>query len=580
MQRRPAAILAADVVGYSRLMGEDDLGTHNRVKSLRLDVFEPLIRAHSGRVIRLIGDGILVEFGEVLGAVQCALTVQRSIAEGCLGLSPKQQLKLRIGVHSGEVIVDEDDIFGDDVNIAARLEQLAEPGGVCLSARAYQDVTGKIEDIFEDGGTPLLKNIAKPVSVWHWPPRGRNGVWSSLPLPEKPSIAVMPFVTLSEDPADELLSDGIVADLTTALARMNWLFVAARCSSFVFKGQNIDLREVAGRLGVRYLLEGSFRRSLRQVRLTGQLIDGLSGAHVWAGQFDGDADDALDLQDQLTESVVAAIEPSVMQAEIAKARSMRPHDMAAYHYYLQALGLLTVPADDPDRDWLDDSRALLAKARDLDPSFAPALALAAYFEAIASYFGRTANKRFALELAERAVRADPDDAFVIGLYGFVMTASREPGAIDRALIHVDRALALNQNSPLIWQFSGEIRMYKGDHETAVRHLRKSMRLNPLDTRTIWNPTFLAYAYFFLGNAEEAVKWAELAALTCRNPITYRGLAIAHVLAGNLEAANAAIQALLKLQPNSCLARSKNAAYRRPEDLALYVDCLRKAGLPE
>lgn len=580
MERRFAAILAADVVGYSRLMGEDEAGTHARVKAMRLDVLEPLIRAHSGRIVRLVGDGSLVEFSSTVDAAQCALAVQRTIAEGCLDVSAEQQFRLRIGIHAGEVIVDEDDIFGDAVNIAARLEQISESGGICLSARVHNEVFGEIDDVFEDGGTPFLKNIAKPVSVWFWPPTGRHGVWSSLPLPDKPSIAVMPFASLSDDATDECFVDGMVDDLTTALAQMSWLFVVARSSAFVFKGQNVDVREAASRLGVRYVLEGSVRRGSQRVRITAQLIDASSGAHIWADQFDGKSEDVLDLQDQITASVVAAIEPNLLRAEIENARRMRPEDMAAYHYYLRALGLQTVTAADVEDDRFDEARDLLAKAIDLDSKFAPALALAAYFEAQAELFGRSSSAENALELAERAIRADPNDPIVLGYYGFVMTISSEPDAIERAAAVVDRALALNQNSPLIWSFSGEVRMYLGDHKTAIDHIRRSMRLNPLDTRTIWNATFLAYAHFFMRQPNEAVKWAERAVLTCRNPVTYRVLAIAHAAAGHLDTAHAAIQTLLKLQPNSSLSRSKGSAYKRSEDLDLYIEALRKAGLPE
>lgn len=580
--RKHAVIMFADVAGYSRLVGLDETGTYARLKALRLGILEPLIRAYGGRIIQLTGDGVFVEIVNALDAAECAIAIQRSIGEQNIDLPESDRLMMRIGLHAGDVLLDEDNVFGDTVNIAARLEKVAEPGGICLSAEIYEEIVSSIGEVFEDGGTPPLKNIIRPVRVWLWPPSGRRGPWSPLPLPDKPSIAVLPFANFTGKPEDEWLADGIVEDLTTALGRLDWLFVVARTSAFAFKGQSPDVREAARRLGVRYVLEGSVRRAGSQVRVTGQLIDASTGSHLWAGRFDGNPRDAFDLQDQITESVAAAIEPELLNAEIAKARFVRPEDMAAHDYYLRALGLMTAAFADVRDSRFDEARALLKEAIGRDPNYAPALALAAHFEVMAGLFGRDSDSHDdPLELAERAFRADRNDPVVLAHYAFVLATIKSGTAdLERATAIADRAIALNQNSPFIWSFSGEIRMYLGDHETAIDHLHRSMRLNPLDNRTIWNSTFLSFAHFFMRRPAEALKWAERAALTNHNPVTLRALAIARVESGQVAAARTAIETLLELQPNSCLSRSSKASYNRPQDLDYYIEALRKAGLPE
>lgn len=584
MQRRLAAILAADVVGYSRLVSLDETATFTRLKALRTEVLEPSVASHDGHILNYAGDGVLADFPSVVRAVECALSVQRAAAERDPEAPPDRRMMLRIGVHTGDVIADEaGDLYGDAVNIAARLEQLAEPGGICLSDRAHEETLGRVDATFEHGGEPPLKNITRAVGIWFWPAGDRGGrAPRLLPPVDKPSIAVLPFDNFGSGADAATLADGMVEDLTTALARLNWLFVVARTSAFALKGQAVDAREAGRRLGVRYLLEGSVRCAGERVRITGQLIEAASGAHIWADHFDGPIGDIFGLQDEIVAATVGAIEPSVLRAEVERARIAPPEDIRAHHLYLRATGLMGDAFTNPEGGALDEARALLARAIELDPTYAPALALAGYYEAKAFLFGRhadtAAGKRYALELVERAVRADPEDPLALGAYGFV--CANAVGDLDRAAAFADRALALNQNSPLLWNFAGEVRMYLGEHDRAIECFHRSMRLNPLDSRTITNAAYLAFAYLFLRQPVEAVHWAERAVLAARNPLTYRILAASLAAADRIDEARVAMAEMLRLQPNACLRRSRGANYKRPEDLAIYVESLRRAGAPE
>src|SRR5213082_190377 len=317
--RRLAAILAADVAGYSRLIGTDEQGTLNRLRSIRTALVDPKTNEHHGRLVKTTGDGLLVEFGSVVDALRCAVEIQQSMAGQDTGLSDK--IEFRVGINVGDIVVEDGDIFGDGVNVAARLEGLAEPGGICVSARVQEDVAGKLNLAFEDIGEQALKNIARPIRVYRVrvaspsisPPQ------AALPLPDKPSIAVLPFQNMSGDPEQEYFADGMVEEIITTLSRIRWLFVIARNSSFTYKGRTIDVKQVARELGIRYVLEGSVRKAANRVRIIGQLIDTATGAHIWADRFDGALDDIFELQDQVASSVAGAIEPKLRHAEIERA---------------------------------------------------------------------------------------------------------------------------------------------------------------------------------------------------------------------------------------------------------------------
>jgi TolB-like protein/class 3 adenylate cyclase/Flp pilus assembly protein TadD len=584
VERRLAAIIAADVAGYSRLTGLDEAGTHRRLMSLRDELLEPLIHKYGGHVVSYTGDGALAEFPSLVRAAECAVAIQRSAAEREPDAASDRRLSLRMGLHFGDVIASGADIHGDGVNIAARLEQLAEPGGICLSERAHEEIAGKVDVECDYGGEPALKNIAQRFGVWFWPTARRSGrAPRILPPPDKPSIVVMPFEVLGANGDDEGLADGVVEDLTTALARINWLFVISRISAFALRGLKIDAAEIGRRLGVRYLLEGSIRRAGSKLRITAQLIDTGNNSHIWADRFEGTEDGLFDLQDEIVSSTIGAIEPKLLNAEAERARGARAEDARAHHFYLRATSLMGTALANPSSGALDEARELLRQAIEMDPGYAPVLALAAYFEAKAVLFGRhkddQAGRRLALELAERAVQADREDPMALGAYGFV-SANAAAGDVHRGAIYLDRALALNANSPLLWNFAGEVQMYLGNHERAVECLHRSMRLNPLDQRTVTNASYLAFAHLFLRHAEEAVRWAQRAVLIAPNPLSYRILAASLAEAGRIEEARDAARELLKLQPNSCLQRSRKANYSRSEDLELYVSALQKAGLPE
>ena len=340
MERRLAAILAADIAGYSRLMGANEEGTLAQLKSIRKALVDPAIAAHRGHIVKTTGDGMLVEFASAVDAVRNAVEIQRSMAEQNAAVPQDQRIEFRIGIHVGDIIFDDNDIFGDGVNIAARLEGIAEPGGVCMSDDAYRQVRGKVEIACDDMGQQSLRNIAEPMRAWRvrltgqTPSAVKSGLVMSqpqvLPPPDKPSIAVLPFQNMSGDPEQEYFADGMAEDIITALSRFKALFVIARNSSFTYKGRAVDVKQVGRELGVRYVLEGSVRKAANRVRITGQLVDTATGAHLWADRFDGGLGDIFDLQDQVTESVVGAIAPVVEKAEIERAKRKPTESLDAY----------------------------------------------------------------------------------------------------------------------------------------------------------------------------------------------------------------------------------------------------------
>jgi adenylate cyclase len=396
--RRLAAILAADVAGYSRLMGEDEASTARALRGHRAAA-NPLVATHGGRIVKTTGDGVLIEFGSVVGAVECALALRQLAAERNAGIAGERRMEWRIGIHLGDVLVEGDDILGDGVNIAARLEGIAEPGGICISEDAFRQVRGKVETEFADIGEQSLKNIARPLRVYRVRralthsaatapgsslsrsagegAEGRSpeaGEGSTLAPPDKPSIAVLPFANMSGDPEQEYFADGMVEEIITALSRIRWLFVIARNSSFTYKGQSVDVKQVGRELGVRYALEGSVRKASGRVRITAQLVDALSGAHLWADRFDGSLEDVFELQDQVAISVAGVIEPTLRQAEIEHARRKRPDNLDAYDLYLRALPFAFVGMPETADKALD----LLEQAIAIEPEYGAAHAFIAF----------------------------------------------------------------------------------------------------------------------------------------------------------------------------------------------------------
>ena len=426
LERRLAAILAADIAGYSRLMERDEAGTLVRLRTLRRDLIDPKMAEHKGRIVKTTGDGILVEFPSVVEAVDCAVALQRGMAARNNATAEDERIQFRVGINSGDVIVEDGDIHGDGVNIAARLEGIAEPGGICVSGIVHDQVQGRLDCAFEDIGEQSLKNIARRVRVYRvgpkrplaspYPPPGEGGLGAAgpaLPLPDKPSIAVLPFQNLSGDPEQEYFADGMVQEIITALSRIRWLFVIARNSSFTYKGQAVDMKQVGRELGVRYLLEGSVRKASGRVRITAQLIDAATGAHLWADRFDGLLDDIFDLQDKVAISAAGVIEPTLRQAEIDRARRKRPDNLDAYDLYLRALpfAYTSMPED------ADKALGYVEQAIELDPDFAVAHAIIAWCQEQRYLRGGLDEgaKVIALRHARLAMAMDRSDTTVLAI---------------------------------------------------------------------------------------------------------------------------------------------------------------------
>jgi len=592
VERRLTAILAADVAGYSRLMGANEEGTLAQLKSIRKALVHPTIAAHRGRIVKTTGDGMLVEFASAVDAVRNAVEIQRGMAEQNTAVPQDQRIEFRIGIHVGDVIFDDNDIFGDGVNIAARLEGIAEPGGVCMSDDAYRQVRGKVEIACDDLGPQSLKNIAEPMRAWRVRLTGQtaSAVKSgsavsqprALPLPDKPSIAVLPFQNMSGDPEQEYFADGIVEDIITALSRFKALFVIARNSSFTYKGRAVDVKQVGRELGVRYVLEGSVRKAANRVRITGQLVDTATGAHLWADRFDGSLDDIFDLQDQVTESVVGAIAPVVEKAEIERAKRRPTESLDAYAVYLRGVAKFYQYGS---RQANGDALRLFNSAIELDPDFASACGRAASCYAYAKgngWISVTANEIAEVtRLAQRAVELGKDDAIALADGGWASAYVVRDLELGAALI--DRALVLNCNLAEAWYCGGWTKIWLGEREAAIERFARAMRLNPLDPSMLQMRAGTAHAHFFLGRYDEAASWAAMALQD--NPDIQGGLRIhaaSNAMAGRSEQAQKAVARLRQLNPELRVSNLKDllGPYRHAEYISRYEEGLRQAGLPE
>ena len=537
--RRLAAILAADVAGYSRLMGADEEGTLERLKALRRELLDPKIAEHHGRIVKITGDGLLVEFASVVDAVRCAVEMQQAMGERNTGVAADTRIELRIGINLGDVIVEGDDLYGDGVNIAARIEALADPGGVFVSNTVHEHVRDRLPLGFEDLGEQQFKNIARPVRVY----RVRNPAAAMspsgpsspvLPLPDKPSIAVLPFANMSGDPEQEYFADGMVEEIITALSRIRWLFVIARNSSFTYKGRAVDMKLVSRELGVRYVLEGSVRKAGGRVRITAQLIDALNGAHLWADRFDGPLEDVFELQDKVALSVAGVIEPTLRAAETRRTAAHPTADFTAYDLYLRALPIFYTLT----KEGVLQALALLEQAIARDPNYGPALAWAAMCH-LWRYFDDwsdepEAARRDGIRLAQRALEAAGDDASVVANAALVLAQFGED--IGAMIALVERSLALDPSSARGWYISGLLRLWAGQPDLAIAHVESSLRLSPRE-RLGAHQSVIGTAHVFKGQFDAAV--AELlVAIHERptNPPPYRSLACCYAHMGRLEEA--------------------------------------------
>jgi len=579
--RRLTAIFAADVAGYSRLTGMDEEGTHVRLKEHLRVLIDPRIAAHRGHIIKNTGDGLLAEFKSVVDAMRCAVDVQRGMAERNLDVPPDNRIEFRIGINVGDVIEDNGDIFGDGVNVAARLEAIAEPGGICVSDDAHRQLRDKLDIVFDDAGEQNLKNIGRPVHVFRVRDRGAAANQRpTLALPDKPSIAVLSFQNLSADPEQEYFADGVVEDITMALSALRWLFVIARNSSFTYKGRHVDVKQVGRELGVRYVLEGSVRKAGNRIRIAGQLIDAENGAHLWADRFEGALEDMFDLQDHVTASVISAIAPKLQVEEIRRAKRKPTENLTAYDYYLRGLMKLRRMTMEANREAL----ALFCRAIELDRGLACAYGMAAW-----CYVQRKARgwmiepvqeRAEATRLARKAVHLGGDDPVALSRGGYALAFVAQE--FDDAAALMDRGLAVSPNLAEAWTLSGWLRVWRGESDLALEHVARAMRLSPLDPSMYGMQGAMAYAHFLASRCDVASSCAEKAMRD--NPnflLTICISAASKALAGQLEPAQKAMARALELNPNLRASNLRDLApFRRAEDLAMYAKGLRSAGLPE
>jgi TolB-like protein/class 3 adenylate cyclase len=588
VERRLAAVLAADVAGYSRLMGADEVGTLSALKAHRREVVDPEIAAHKGRIVKTTGDGLLIEFASAVDAVTCAMSIQEKIAERN-GASSGPHIVFRVGINVGDIIIDGDDIFGDGVNVAARVENECEPGGVCLAANAFEQVRGKTQFTFDDLGERALKNIDRPVRIYAARSRDARiavaGVSTSsadankpLPLPDKPSIAVLPFQNMSGDPEQEYFSDGMVEDIITALSRFKSLFVIARNSSFTYKGKSVDIKQVGRELGVRYVLEGSVRKASGKVRITGQLIEAATGAHLWADRFDGPLDDIFELQDKITSSVVAAIAPRLEQAEIERSERKPTESLDAVDLYYRARQSF--------RRWTrqgyEDALQLARQAISLDPNFAAAygVALACFSQRKNQTWVKDDDIAEGNQYALRAVEVGADDAYALSraAHHFAYIA-KDAGTGD---VIVDQAIAVNPNLAEAWRIRGFVSAFLGRHETALQQFHHAMRLNPLDPEIHLMEQGLAASNFLLRRFEIALSWATKSLARQKNFAPALRIAmISYAMLGRIGEAQMIRARMREVDADMTISQIKKyLPFQRQEDIELYSEAYRTAGVPE
>ncbi len=576
IERRLAAIMSADVAGYSRLMGTDETGTLSALKALRRDVFAPQVAAHKGRVVKLMGDGALVEFPSIVNAVDCAIAVQRVLA----GRNEDSPIKLRIGINLGDIIIEGSDIYGDGVNVAARIQEVADPGGIALSGAAFDQVEGKVEVAFEDTGEHDLKNIAKPVRVWRWSDGGDvalTGGAEPLPLPDKPSIAVLPFNNMSSDPEQEYFADGISEDIITDLSKIASLFVIARNSSFVYKGKSVDIPTIAKELGVRFILEGSVRRGGNRVRINSQLIEAETGGHLWAERYDRDLTDIFAVQDEVTANIVQALAVTLGEDEKKRVVKKGTENLAAYECVLRGRELFLLTR----REEAKQAKEILEQAIELDAGFGVAYAYLSLTHMLDYINGWSedprASQTLAYDLAKRGVELAPDDALAhIALGGASLSLRRHKEAIAEA----ERAVQLDPNYAHGLFELGWYLQYAGRAAEALGYFDRAVRLDPHHADVFLH--FMAQAYFQLDRYDEAVEL--LRRRLVRNPQSDSSRMLLAACYGYLnmhDAAHLVWDEIKEINPDFSLDQRREVLpYKNPDNFEQIVNGLRNAGLPE
>jgi TolB-like protein/Tfp pilus assembly protein PilF len=586
VQRRLAAIVSADVVAYTRLMERDEVGTHARLRARFKALVEPKIGEHGGRVVKLMGDGLLAEFPSVVDAVNWAVEVQAKVAELSAAEPVEQRIVYRVGVNLGDVIVDGDDIYGDGVNVAARLQEIAERGGVCISEKVQTEVRGKLNVEFVDGGTQTVKNVRDPLRIWRWSPGQveasdaalRPLAGEPLAVPDKPSIAVLPFDNMSGDPEQEYFADGMAEDIITALSHMPWFFVIARNTTFTYKDRAVDVKQVARELGVQYVLEGSVRKGGSRIRITAQLIDAMTGKHVWAERYDREIVDIFAVQDEVTEAIVGAVAPEFLSVEAKRAQRKDPGLLDAWECVMRGRALVWKMGHEE----VAEARKLFERAIQLAPSGEFGMSDLAFVHFLEFYYRWSGSpERSSTEMmraAEKAVAVDDHDAWAHTMLGLVNLFARR---WDEALPAVERAIELNPNFAPALGVRGLVLALVGEADKAIESLDNADRLSPRDSFMALWIMGRVWANFIDRRYEEAVKTAQQAIrLAPNNPTYRRQLAASYGMMDRIDEAQAAIQEYLRLEPNHTVADSKKIPTKIPEHLERFLDGLRKAGLPE
>jgi adenylate cyclase len=589
VERRLAAVLAMDVAGYSRLMGADEEGTLSKLKALRKALVDPKIVEHRGRIVKTTGDGMLVEFASAVDAARCAVEVQRDMAVQNADVPQDSRIEFRIGVHVGDIIIDDNDIFGDGVNIAARLEGIAEPGCVCISDDAHRQIRGKVDFSYNDMGLQALKNIVEPMRAWRMQLgsealsllslNSSSAPAQALILPDKPSIAVLAFQNMSGDVEQEYFADGISEDIITALSKSRWLFVIARNSSFTYKGHAVDIKQVGRELGVRYVLEGSVRKAANRIRITAQLIEAATGAHLWAERYDRALEDVFAVQDEITHSIIGSIAPGIVAAEIERSQGKKTSELGQWERLMRAHWHIRRFT----REDSSEAIGLLDELLQRQPDNALALADLAFSLHFAALFGWTdlpdAAKTRMAETARRAVASDEQSAAAHTSLGInELFLGQHENAIRRLL----RAIDLDPNSTFALGYLGTAYAFSGDCDRAIEKLQEAIRLSPRDFLMVVWFTVSAWAYLSADKFEQAADCAKRA-IDCNPafPDAHGTFAVASAHLGRQVDARAGLDEFMRLMPGLTLKDQRLIRpFHRPADCERFLGGLVKAGLPE
>ena len=578
-ERRYATIVCLDVVGSSRMMEIDEGAALSAIRSLLADVVGPAAARHRGRIVKTTGDGAMLEFASPVEAVTCSVEIQRTAVSRAVEQAEDARVLLRIGVNLGDIVVGEDgDLYGDDVNIAARLETLADPGGLCISAKVHEELKGKLAIAFEDRGEHALKNIGRPIRIYATDAFDAPAPRIALALPDKPSIAVLPFRNLDDDLEHDYFTDGVVEDILTALGRLKWLFVSARSSTFSYKGHLIDPKRVGSELGVRYLLQGSVRRAGSRLRLTSRLVEAETGDQIWADRYEGALEDVFELQDQITANVAGAIEPRLRHAEIERARRKAPEHLSSYDCFLRALALMyeSTPAS------LEAAMTLLDATIARDPGYAQPYALAAWicmYRTAQGWVSEGADDAArGVAYARAAIEREREDSTALWMAASAFGVLARD--VEMARLLLSKAIQLNPNcAPAFWM-NGWALCFVGQPREAIADLRTAIRLSPVDRTTVAAASGLALAFCMDGQFEESVAWARKAISDQGSwTASYRPLAASLAQLGQEDEARRVAERLLELDPHYRMSRVR-ALYRPGASTDRYFDGLRMAGLPE